>query len=48
MVLPCPRARLTPRPKYAPNTWTKIEPPESLACSNKNQTDMRKKNMHGA
>jgi hypothetical protein len=32
MVLPCPRMRLTARPKYAPNAWTKIDPPESLAC----------------
>jgi len=24
--------KLTARPKYAPNAWTKIDPPESLAC----------------
>jgi len=32
MALPCPRMKLTARPKYAPNAWTKIDPPESLAC----------------
>lgn len=40
MAFPCPMMKLTARPKYAPNAWTKIDPPESLACQDKGWPDM--------